>query len=345
MLYIFYGADDFSIHEALDHLKAQVGPLEVLDANVTRYPASSSSPEQLQAMCSTVPFLASRRLVIFDGLLALFEGRRASRRNRGAQDTSSSWLSIVEYIPNMPPSTDLVLIDGAIRRDNALLKQLSPLGEIKEYPFLGGQGLDLWIQERAGSMECVISRQGVRLLADLVGGNLWTLNSEIEKLSLYCKGRTVEVEDIRLLVSFVKEMSVFNAVDAILEGRYSDALGTIRHLMDDGATGPYIVTMVARQVRLLLLVKDMEGRKVPQGQVGARLGLSSGWVLNKVREQGRRYSATALESLHRGLLETDRAIKTGRIAEGAVGEFLVEVFTGVATAGRAVRQGAAKELS
>ena len=337
MLHIFYGVDDFSIHEALERLKAQVGSLEVLDANVTRAHVSSYSLQQLLALCSTVPFLASRRLVIVEGLLASLEGRRASRRGRGTQDDSSSWLSIAEYIPTMPPSTDLVLLDGAIRRDNVLLNQLSPLGQITEFPSLSGAGLNRWIQERATAMECTISREGGRLLADLVGGNLWTLSSELEKLSLYCKGRTVEGEDVRLLVSFAKEMSVFNAVDAILERRYSEALRAVRHLMEDGATGPYIVSMVARQVRLLLLVKDLEARKVPPGQMGARLGVPSGWVLNKVREQGRRYSVTALESLHRGLLETDLAIKTGHIAEDAVGQFLVEVFTGVSTAHRVVR--------
>ena len=79
----------------------------------------------------------------------------------------------------------------------------------------------------------------------------------------------------------------------------------------------------------LLLAKDLEVRGVPVGQMGARLGVPSGWVLNKVREQGRRYSMAALESLHRGLLEADLAVKTGRITENAVGEFLVEVFARV----------------
>jgi DNA polymerase-3 subunit delta len=329
MLYIFYGIDDFSMHEALERLKVQVGPVDVLDANLTKADVSSYSPQHLQALCNTVPFLASRRLIIVDGLLTLFEGRRAaSKRNRQA-DASSSWMSLVEYIPTMPPSTDLVLRDGAIRRGNVLLTHLSSLGQVREFPSLSGAGLTRWIQERAASMECTISRDGVQLLAELIGGNLWTLNSEIEKLSLYCNGRTINGEDVRLLVSFVKEMSVFNAVDAILEMKYSDALRTIRRLMEDGATGTYIVSMVARQVRLLLLVKDMEFRKVPPRQMGARVGLNSDWVLNKIREQGRRYSGAALESLHRGLLETDLAVKTGRIAENAVGEFLVEVFAGV----------------
>ncbi len=329
MLHILYGVDDFSIHEALERLKAQVGPLDVLDANVTRGHVSSFSPQQIQALCHTGPFLASKRLVIVDGLLSMFDGRRPSRRGRGNRDDSSQWLSMAEYVPDMPPSTDLILLDGPIGRTNAMLGRLSPLGQVKEFPALRGAGLSRWIQDRAAAKECAISGEGVRLLAELVGGNLWTLDSELEKLSLYCAGRKVEGEDVRLLVSFANEMSVFNAVDAILERKYSEALRIMRRLMEGGATGPYIVAMVARQVRLLLLAKDLEVREVPGNQMGGRLGVPSGWVLNKVREQGRRYSTAALESLHRGLLETDLAVKTGRITENAVGEFLIEVFARV----------------
>jgi DNA polymerase III delta subunit len=77
MLHIFYGADEFSIHEALEHLKSQVGPKDVLDANVTRSHVSAYSPQHLQALCNTVPFLAERRMVIVDGLQE--EQRRTGR--------------------------------------------------------------------------------------------------------------------------------------------------------------------------------------------------------------------------------------------------------------------------
>ncbi|MBI4282403.1 MAG: DNA polymerase III subunit delta [Chloroflexi bacterium] len=339
MLHILYGADDFSIQEALQRLKALIEPQELLDANVTRVHVSSCSLQQLLALCNTVPFLASGRMVIVEGLLTLFESQRASRRGRGGQDSSSSWLSIVEHIATMPPSTDLVVLDGEIKRGNALLRQLSPLGQVKEFPALNRAGLNRWIQERAAERSCTISREGVRLLAALVGSNLWVMSSEIEKLSLYCQGRTVDREDVQLLVSFARDISIFNAVDAILEGDYHEALRIIRRLlMERGSTGTSVVAMVGRQVRLLLLAKDMERRGVSQGQIGARLGVQSDWVLNKVREQGRRHSAATLESLLKGLLETDRAIKTGRIAENEVGEFLVEVFAGVSSTQRAGRR-------
>ena len=331
MLHILYGTDDFSIREALDELKAQVGPVDVLDANVTVSQAADISPAELIAMCSTVPFLADRRMTVVEGLLAQFEGQRAPRRGRGrnADADSSPWLSIVEHVPNMPPTSDLVLVDGAVRRDNALLSQLAPLGQAREFSQLRGAELTRWIEQRAAERGCAISRAGVRLLAELVGGNLWALSGEVEKLSLYCQGRTVEEEDVQLLVPLAREMSIFNAVDAVMEGRYADALRTIKRLMEEGAGGQYIIVMVARQVRLLLLAKDLAASGVPQQQMGRRLGLNSDWVLRKTMDQGRRHSRDALEALHRGLLETDRAVKTGRITENSVGEFLVEVFARV----------------
>ena len=341
MLHILFGEDDFSINEALELLKQSVGSPDVLDANITRSNAASLSPQELLALCNTVPFLASRRMVVVDGLLGLFEGRRQQRRgSRGSgseNSTTTSWLSIEEYIPTFPPTTDLVLVDGAITRENRLLGRLSSLGQVREFQTLRGAELNRWIQDRASEKRCNISNAGIRLLAELVGGNLWSLSSEVEKLSLYCQGRTVEPDDIRLLVSFARETVIFSAVDAIVEGRHTDALRFIRHLTEGGAIGPYIVIMVARQVRLLLLAKDMEEQRVPQGQIGERLGITSGFVLRKIREQARRYTQESLEALHRGLLETDLAMKTGGLSEEAVGEFLVEVFTQVSLTQRTAR--------
>ena len=117
MLYVFFGSDDFSIHEALERLKAEVGPPDVLEGNLSRAHASSLSPQELLAMCNTVPFLASRRIVVVDGLLSLFErsgNPRRGRRNQDRGETASPWPAIVEGIPLMPPSTDLVVVDGPV---------------------------------------------------------------------------------------------------------------------------------------------------------------------------------------------------------------------------------------
>ncbi|MCH8973651.1 MAG: DNA polymerase III subunit delta, partial [Chloroflexi bacterium] len=63
MIYVFYGDDGFSAHEALGELLESVGPPEVRDANVTRLEASEFSIERFGAAAMVVPFLADRRVV------------------------------------------------------------------------------------------------------------------------------------------------------------------------------------------------------------------------------------------------------------------------------------------
>jgi len=52
------------------------------------------------------------------------------------------------------------------------------------------------------------------LLARLVGGNLWAMSSEIDKLALYTLGRRIEVEDVKKITSSAQEANIFALVDA-----------------------------------------------------------------------------------------------------------------------------------
>lgn len=334
MLHIIYGADEFRIWENLEHLKGLIEPPELLDANLTQVQASSISPQNLEALCNTVPFMSTLRMVILEGLLTLFQGSsRVGRRTRRASaGSSSSWLSIDQYIPNMPDSTHLVLVDNGVDmksiRNNVLLAKLSSLGEVKEFPILGGNQLNLWIESRAAEIGCKISRAGLKVLADLVGGNLRTMATEIEKLSLYCGARTVEEEDVKLLVSSSREMLIYDAVDNMLDGHYAGAMQVMGRLLKDGESGVSIVRTVALQVSLLIVARDMIDRRVSQEHMSRRLGRPN-WVINKITRQSRRHSVTVLESLYNGLLGSDRAIKSGGLAESDVGKYLVEVFSEV----------------
>ena len=120
MLYIFHGEDDFSINESLAGLKNSVGPSDVLDGNISRGDVYTYSPNEVISICSTIPFLADRRIVIVDGLLKLFESDGTKTRRQNAKITHNDWLSIVDFLPIMPSTTDLVLVDGKVSKNNVL---------------------------------------------------------------------------------------------------------------------------------------------------------------------------------------------------------------------------------
>ena len=107
-----------------------------------------------------------------------------------------------------------------------------------------------------------------QLLTDLVGADLWTLDREMEKLSLYASGRTIEESDVGKLVSQVREANIFSAVDAMIDGRPAVALRLFLQLRQDGRDVSNIIAMVERQLRLLALARDSMDRGLPQADLG-----------------------------------------------------------------------------
>lgn len=297
MLYILFGADDFSMREELEKIKEGLGDKELLASNITVFEGHQLKLSQLIDVCSAMPFFGSHRLVIVEGLLGRFE--------------EGEGRSLKDLVGGMPETTVLVLIDGQIKRDNPLLKELAPQAKVKEFPLLRGAALHGWIQRRVAKGGGTISPQAVRLLAALVGENLWVLASEIEKLLLYTYGRRIEEGDVREVVSYAREASVFTMVDALIEGRASTAARLLHQLLEEGATAPYLLVMITRQLRLLVQAKELTLKGVPASLIKDRLGLASDYTLTKALQQSKRYSMRRLEQVYRKLLETDLAIKRG----------------------------------
>ena len=125
------------------------------------------------------------------------------------------------------------------------------------------------------------------------------------------------------IVSQVREASIFAAVDAMIDGRPGVALRLLHQLKEDGREAPYIISMVERQLRLLALARDAIDRGVPQSELRGRLGTTSDFVVRKTAEQARRHSMPEIIWRYNRLLETDLAIKRGKLEPDLALELLV----------------------
>jgi DNA polymerase-3 subunit delta len=299
LFYILFGADDFSLREELEKIKAGLGDRDSLASNTTIFDGQRLGLNQLMDACMAMPFLGSYRLIIVDGLLGRFGG------------DAGEWVALKKRVADISPTTVLVLVEGEIKRDNALLKMLSPLASVKEFPVLKGAALGRWIEKRVKQEGSNISPQAVRLLASLVGENLWVLASEIEKLLLYTSGRRIGEGDVKAVVSYARETSVFAMVDALVEGKAPKAASLLHQLLQQGASAPYLIVMITRQLRMLVQAKELSQRGASMADIKGRLGLTSDYVLTKALEQSNRYSMKRLEQIYRRMLETDLSIKKG----------------------------------
>lgn len=310
MLYILFGANDFSLRERLEELKKDWDDDESLKINTTNFEASKVTLGELIDACNSLPFLGKSRLVIVEGLLNRFERRNAPAASPKTQ--IKDWQILVDYIPQLPPSTQLVFIDGKIGKNNPLLKKLVPCSRSQEFFLPKGAKLQQWIISRASRYGSSASPGAVKLLIELAGDNLWLLSNEVEKLSLYAGSRSIEEGDVRLLTSSARETNVFALVDAIVERRTPSAMRLLHQLLTEGMAPPYLLFMITRQIRLMVQVKELGIQRVSITKIPEELGLSPYYPVDRLLKQTAGYSMSRLIHIYHRLLETDLDIKIGR---------------------------------
>jgi DNA polymerase-3 subunit delta len=289
----------------------------------------------VMSACEATPFLSAHRLVLVEGLLAAQEGRpRQGRARRGAvgsdatEAVGSPWATLPAFLQRMPPTTTLALVDGEVRANNWLLAALQGAGRTHTFPLLRREQLQQWVQDRALALQAPIAPRAVAALAESVGANLWQMDRELEKLSLYAWGRPIEEADVHAMVSVARTGTVFQLVDAIVAGKGGEAVRLARLLLDTGVAGPFLVTMIARQFRQLLLARDMHRRGLPRAEIARRTEIPDFRVMAVVG-QAQRYPQDRLEAIYDRILEADLNIKRGIQDEDAAVEALVAEIGGL----------------
>jgi DNA polymerase III subunit delta len=316
MLYVLFGSDDYSLRRELSGIKNSIGDAGCGDANSTVFDGSKVKPDELAAAAVTVPFLAEKRLIIVEGLLArLSPGRqknpapKPARHAAGKKDEPTRFLAA---LTSLPETTLLVLVEGDLKPANALLKKLVGKAEIKQFPELRAGYLVNWIKKQVTASGGAITQGAATRLSQLVGGNLWAMYGEVEKLTLYAAGRPVTEDDVVRLTSDAREDSIFALLDAVLAASPQQAQTLLESRLQDGETPTNITFRLHHQLALLVRLVEMKKRRLPRGEMMKNLGQYNDWVFNKLETQAARYPLPRLKHAYRLLLETERAIKTGK---------------------------------
>ncbi len=123
-----------------------------------------------------------------------------------------------------------------------------------------------WIQRRVRERKIAIDG-AVQQLANFVGPNLRQLDNELEKLATYAGERPIQSEDVMLLVSDASEAMIWDLTGALSQRNGHCAMLALHSLRRADAHALYLLTMIARQYRIILKVKEAMGA-VPGGERG-----------------------------------------------------------------------------
>ena len=305
MIIVLEGKDEYRLSERVSEFRLTVTPPEMSDINTTMLDGNIVTIEELLTSLSTVPFMADRRLVVVEGLL---------NRLGGSKKDLGEWLNFPDLLKDLPPTANLLLIEREPIPSNKLLSTILRLGQVEKFSPLRHRDLLDWINTRCSKLGLDIERTAVALIADSVGSELRLIDSELNKIKTYSRGRLITREDITLMVPYVRQQNVFRVVDSVIEGRTRDALNASSMLIGLGESPSGIVRMIERQLRFLILAKHLLSRKIPTGDIGKHINLS-GYPLQKTLEMERKISQTRIMSMHDNLLKSNIRVREGKLTE------------------------------
>lgn len=319
MLYIFHGPNDFARNEKIAELCATVGDSSLIDLNVTSLEGRELTLGEIRNYTDAMPFMASKRVIIVYG----YVGQLRSQ--------SDEMHHLSEYLRYLPGTTDLILIeDEPLRANHPLLKVTKEIhAVVLNFANLDKNALHSWIIQRAKAHGATIEPSAAELLGRLVGADLRTLNSEIQKLFLYVGGhRPIERADVELLVPYTEEAENFGLANAIGHRNARRAYDQMRKMLDEGKHPLSILGSIAAQVRGLLEVKDLAARGLSPLEIAKLKGWRSDYAAKMRLKEAANFSMAQLEGILELLLEIDVDIKTGRVDSPLALDILVARLCG-----------------
>jgi DNA polymerase III subunit delta len=311
-IYVLYGENAFERDEAVHTLKERMRALPAGDHNLTELGPETTVPG-LRLAADAVPFLAERRMVIVRGLLGRLggRGRRPARSRKSTESVTDEFQSLLDYLPDIPQSTSLVLVEDSSSMPSALLAAIPRgRGAVREYPRVND--VPDWIRKRAKLIGLDIDEGAVRELAALGGTDLRRLDSELRKLGDFAADRPITRADVRELV-IGRDVAVWSLLDGLAERRADKALTALRALYGQGESPEALLGRdIAPHYRRLMVARELSlARREDRARVDVtELGLNPNTV-SRWSDQAAHFERSELESALLILLELDRHIKLG----------------------------------
>ena len=334
MFYIFHGPDDLSRTEMLADLKAQMGDPAMADLNTTLLDGDAVTLGELREACDTLPFLSERRLVIVTGYLTRpdKDPKREKRRKQADKETLDK---LTSYLDKLADTTRLIFVEEETLLASHPIVRLAERrqdGHVRAFGVPGKRDLAGWIEQRVRVKGASIEHVAAEALAEAVGENTRLLDSEIEKLITYVgdPDTTITSAHVDLLVAYTGQSNVFIMADAIGRRDGRVALRMLHKLLDENPESGYplyLLTMIVRQFRILIQVKEMSAQGLAVSTIAKRAGLRP-FVADKTKRQSLNFTMGQLEAIYGRLLNTDLSIKTGKMDGVLALDMLVAALCG-----------------
>jgi len=298
-LYFLFGEEPYLIEQSLLRFKEALLSDGDMDFNYSAFYAADAEVERVRDAVETLPMMKDRRYVLL---------KEAHELN------DKEWADLEPLFSSPVTSTVFVITATKVDKRKKSVKALLEKGLCVEFKKPYDNQLPSWIKYIAEAKGLAIDDEAIHQLHRLVGNNLSEVDAALVKLSEYIGSRTrIDASDVLQVVSCSKEENVFDFTRAVGRADRVSALEQLVHLLDQGQSEVGIVSLLARHIRILMMVKKGQEMSLGSGKL-AQFAQIPPYFLESYVDQARHWSLKKLESILYLLCETDKALKSSPLS-------------------------------
>lgn len=304
-VYLLYGDETFLVRSYKNRLKEAIAGDDTMNFNY--FEGKGLDLREIISLADTMPFFADRRLILVDG----------SGFFKSAQE------ELAAYLPQMPDTTCLVFAESEVDKRNRLYKRVKELGYAAELNKQDTAQLMRWAAGILGRDGRKISRPVMEYFLERTGDDMENIRMELEKLVCYTMGRDVITkEDVDAVGTVHVTSRVFDMVAAIVAGNTKKAMDLYEDLLTLKEPPMRILFLIARQFNQLLQIKELTAAGKDKGAMASALKVPP-FAVGKLTAQARAFTRDQILSWVTLCVETEEAVKTGRLSDRLAVELLI----------------------
>ena len=302
MIKLFHGKSTFLSKNSADEEALQIQSSRDKDGTPFEYKvydASNTSIETIIAEIET-PSLFSRHKILYI--------------KRPTQNDSKEELfeCLGGLFDRSDDETDIILWeDSKLRSNLTILKPFRENNAIEESPDFNKRSFRTWAADSLSENKLSVTHDGVFLLSERTNYDPERFTQEVSKIRLLGKN-TITEEDIEELCPDTLENTIWELIDSINEGSIRIAGRKLDRLLRQGNDPFYVLLMIARNIRIMLLVKKMSERGASTGDIARKIKAPP-FTISAIREKAEATSYERIALLYEKLSNIDYSGKTGQL--------------------------------
>lgn len=313
-IYLIFGEEYYLKNIYEKKIIDSIVPKSVKMMNFDILEGKTVEVSRIKEICDTLPFMNEHRAVLIRNSQLFVEGRKAETEK------------ITEYIKEIPKTTILLFFEEKVDKRLKLFKEVKKFGDIFEFNNLNEKELCQWILKKFYENNKKISDATAIYLIRNIGDSMELLSNEINKLISYKEFEEITKQDIDEICTKSIESKIFDLVGAIGNKNIEKAMNVYKGLIFNKVSPFMILSMIARQFRIILQVKYLNKQGKSINNIAKELGLRD-FVVKEALLQSNNFTNKVLLEAINECLEIDNKSKTGFIQDELGVEMLIVKYS------------------